>query len=158
MNDNKDLIKTFYDAFSKLDFRTMQSCYNDNPIFNDPVFGILQGDEVKAMWEMLCKNARDFSLQYSSIEVDGEYATCNWTATYAFSKTGRRVINNVKAHLRIQNNKISEHTDEFDLYKWSRQALGLTGTLLGWSGYLKNKIRFDAKSRLKSFMESNNKL
>jgi len=152
MNENEELIQTFYDAFARLDYKTMQSCYSDDPVFNDPVFGILQGDEVRAMWEMLCKNAKDFSLQYSLIEIDGEYGTCNWTATYTFSKTGRRVVNKVKAHMRIQNGKITEHTDEFDIYKWSRQALGLPGVLLGWSGYLKNKIRYDAKSRLQKFM------
>jgi ketosteroid isomerase-like protein len=152
MNDSKQLIQTFYSAFARLDYKTMQGCYNDDPIFNDPVFGILQGDEVRAMWEMLCRNARDFSLQYSAIENDGEYATCNWNAAYTFSKTGRRVLNKVKAHMRIQNGKITEHTDEFDLYKWSRQALGLPGILLGWSGYLKNKIRDDARSKLQKFM------
>ena len=132
----------------------MQNCYTADPIFNDPVFGILQGDEVKAMWEMLCKNAKDFSLHYDKTEIDGEYGTCKWTATYTFSKTGRRVVNKVKAHMRIENGKITEHTDEFDIYKWSRQALGLPGILLGWSGYLKNKIRYDAKKRLYSFMKS----
>ncbi len=152
MNDNEELIRTFYDAFARLDYKTMQSCYSDDPIFNDPVFGVLQNDEVRAMWEMLCKNAKDFSLQYSLIEVDGEYGTCNWTASYTFSKTGRRVINKVKAHLRIKNGKITEHTDEFDIYKWSRQALGLPGVLLGWSGYLKNKIRYDARTRLQEFI------
>ena len=154
MNDNEELMQTFYDAFARLDYKTMQECYSANPIFNDPVFGVLQGDEVRAMWEMLCKNAKDFFLQYSLIEVDGEYGTCNWTASYTFSKTGRKVVNKVKAHLRIQNGKITEHTDEFDIYKWSRQALGLPGTLLGWSGYLKNKIRYDAKSRLHRFMKT----
>ena len=152
MNENEELIQRFYDAFARLDYKTMQNCYSEDPIFNDPVFGILQGDEVRAMWEMLCKNAKDFSLQYSLIEIDGEYGTCNWTATYTFSKTGRRVVNKVKAHMRIQNGKITEHTDEFDIYKWSRQALGLPGVLLGWNGYLKNKIRYDAKSRLQKFM------
>jgi len=155
MNDNRKLMQTFYEAFARLDYKTMQSCYSDDPVFNDPVFGILQGDEVKAMWEMLCKNAKDFSLQYSSIDVDSEYGTCNWTASYTFSKTGRRVVNKVKAHMRIQNEKIIEHTDEFDIYKWSRQALGLPGILLGWSGYIKNKIRYDVRNRLQKFMEKN---
>ncbi len=153
MNNNEELIQTFYNAFSRLDYTTMQNCYLANPVFNDPVFGILQGDEVKAMWEMLCKNAKDFSLHTDKIIVDGEYGTCNWTATYTFSKTGRRVVNKVKAHMRIENGKIAEHTDEFDIYKWSRQALGLPGILLGWSGYLKNKIRQEAKSKLKKFMD-----
>ena len=152
MNNNEELIQKLYDAFARLDYATMQNCYAANPIFNDPVFGILQGEEVNAMWEMLCKNAKNFSLHADKIEVDGEYGTCNWEASYTFSKTGRRVVNKVKAHMRIENGKITEHTDEFDIYKWSRQALGLPGVLLGRSGYLKNKIRSDAKAKLYRFM------
>ena len=156
MNNNEELIQTFYDAFARLDYATMQNCYAADPIFNDPVFGVLQGSEAGCMWEMLCKNAIDFSLQAGKIEVDGEYGTCDWTATYTFSKSGRRVVNKVKAHMRIENGKITEHTDEFDIYKWSRQALGLPGVLLGWSGYLKNKIRYDAKKKLQLFMDKSN--
>jgi len=156
MDNNEKVIQIFYNAFAALDFVTMQNCYSIDPVFNDPVFGVLQGEEVKTMWEMLCKSATDFSLTYNDIKFDGEYATCNWTAFYTFSKTGRRVVNNVKAHMRIQNEKITEHTDEFDIYKWSRQALGLPGILLGWSGYLKNKIRYDARNKLTAF--ANNKV
>jgi ketosteroid isomerase-like protein len=153
-NENEQLVNDFYKAFQSLDYKFMQSCYSANPIFNDPVFGILQGKEVGCMWEMLCRNAKNFSLEFGSIEVDDEYTTCKWVATYTFSKTGRRVVNKVKAFMRIQNGKITEHTDEFDLYRWSRQALGLPGILLGWSGYLKNKIRHDARGRLEVFMSS----
>ena len=152
MNNNEELIQTFYSAFARLDYTTMQSCYAHDPIFNDPVFGILQGEEVKAMWEMLCKSATDFNLHADKIMIDGEYGTCNWVATYTFSKTGKRVVNNVKAHMRIENEKITEHTDEYDIYKWSRQALGLPGILLGWSGYLKKKMRSDARKKLEHFM------
>ena len=123
MNNNEELVQTFYDAFARLGYSTMQHCYASDPIFNDPVFGVLQGEEPCAMWEMLCTTAKNFSLSFEKIETDGEYATCNWTAIYTFSKTGRRVINKVKAHMRIENGKITEHTDEFDIYKWSRQAL-----------------------------------
>ena len=154
MNNNEELIQTFYDAFARLDHETMNNCYSPDPIFNDPVFGILQGEEVRAMWEMLCKSATDLTLHAERIMVDGEYGTCNWTATYTFSKTGRKVVNHVKAHMRIENDKITEHTDEFDIYKWSRQALGLPGILLGWSGYLKNKIRSDARKKLQHFMNN----
>jgi ketosteroid isomerase-like protein len=153
MNINEEVIQKFYSAFAKLDHVTMQDCYADDAIFNDPVFGILQGDEVKCMWEMLCKKAKEFSLQFNSIQSDEEYGTCEWTAKYRFSKTGRKVVNKVKAHLRFRDRRIIEHTDEFDIYKWSRQALGLSGVLLGWSGYLKNKIRYDAKRSLQKFME-----
>lgn len=134
----------------------MQSYYSDDIIFNDPAFGILEGPEAKAMWEMLCKNAKNFSLSFSNIQLlDEEYATCDWIANYTFSKTGRKVTNKIKAHMRLQDGMIIEHTDQFDIWKWSRQALGLPGILLGWSGYLKNKIRNNARKNLQKFMETN---
>lgn len=154
MDNNEEIIRRFYTAFQQLDYKTMQDCYSEHPIFNDQVFGILEGEEVGAMWEMLCKNARDFSLEFSNIKMlDEEYATCNWTAKYTFSKTGRKVVNRIKAHMRIQDGKIIEHTDQFDLWKWSRQALGLPGLLLGWSGFMKNRIRLNARKNLERFME-----
>jgi|GEM_PF-4737977 len=60
MNGNEALINRFYTAFQQLDYKTMQDCYQDDAVFSDPVFGLLQGREVKAMWEMLCKNAKTF--------------------------------------------------------------------------------------------------
>ena len=153
MNTNEELVQTFYDAFARLDHATMNDCYSSDPVFNDPVFGLLQGDEVKAMWEMLCKSAKDLNLQAGSIVVDGEYVTCNWTARYTFSKTGRKVVNEVKAYIRLQNGKITEHSDDFNLYKWSRQAFGHSGILLGWSGYMKNKIHSQARDKLAKYME-----
>src|SRR5450432_2969903 len=103
MSSNEQIIQRFYSAFQKLDYKTMQDCYSDEPVFSDPVFGLLQGNEVKAMWEMLCKSAKNFSLSFSNIQLlDEEYATCHWVATYTFSKTGRNVVNNIKAHMRIQ--------------------------------------------------------
>jgi ketosteroid isomerase-like protein len=155
MNGNEQLIKRFYTAFQRTDYATMQDCYSEDAIFNDPAFGILTDGRVKDMWEMLCKNARDFSLTFGDIELlDEEYATCKWTARYTFSKTGRPVVNAIKAYMRIQNGKITEHTDHFDIWKWSRQALGLPGVLLGWSGFMKSKIRNNAIANLNKFVAS----
>ncbi|MEO5594183.1 MAG: nuclear transport factor 2 family protein [Chitinophagaceae bacterium] len=154
MNGNEQLISRFYTAFQQLDYKTMQDCYSDDAVFSDPAFGLLQDKEVKAMWEMLCKNAKNFSLTFSNIQLlDEEYATCDWIATYTFSKTGRNVINHIKAHMRIENEKITEHTDKFDLWKWSRQALGMPGLLLGWSNFIQGKIHRNAKKSLEKFMD-----
>jgi ketosteroid isomerase-like protein len=153
MAGNEQIVQRFYTAFQQLDYATMQDCYSEKAIFNDPVFGILQGDEVSSMWEMLCKNARDFSLVFSNIQMlDVEYTTCNWVATYTFSATGRKVVNKIKAHMRIQEGKITEHSDKFDLWKWSRQALGIPGLLFGWSNFIQNKVHKTARKNLEKFM------
>ncbi|MEP7278741.1 MAG: nuclear transport factor 2 family protein [Bacteroidota bacterium] len=156
MNGNEQLIKRFYTAFQALDYATMQDCYSKEAVFSDAVFGLLQAPELRAMWEMLCKNAKDFSLRFSDIcLLDEEYATCRWIASYTFSATGRRVVNDVKAYMRIENGRITEHTDKFDLWKWSRQALGLSGLLLGWNGFIQNKVHRNARKRLDAFMLAN---
>ena len=157
MSINEQLISRFYSAFQKLDYKTMQDCYSDNAVFNDPVFGLLQGNEVKAMWEMLCKNAKDFSLTYSDIELlDEEYATCKWVAKYTFSKTGNRVINNIKAFIKIKDGKIVEHSDAFRLSTWIGQALGWKGILFGWTGVMKRAIQKQARKNLDSYMQKSN--
>lgn len=156
MSQNTEIITKFYSAFQKLDHETMNSCYSDDIVFNDPVFGLLRGDEVKYMWEMLCNNAKDFSLTFSNIELlDEEYATCNWVASYTFSKTGRRVVNHIKAYMLLRDGKIIEHSDAFKLGKWAVQALGLKGVLISWSGYLKKKLQQNARKNLKRFIEKN---
>jgi ketosteroid isomerase-like protein len=157
MQSNTETITRFYTAFQKLDYQTMNSCYSDDIVFNDPAFGILRGDEARSMWEMLCKNAKEFSLTFSNIQLlDEEYATCNWVATYTFSKTGRRVVNNIKAHMLLKDGKIIEHSDGFKLSKWAAQALGFKGVLLGWTGFMKRKIQQNARKNLIAFIEKKN--
>lgn len=157
MQTNEEVITRFYTAFQKLDHQKMNSCYSDDIVFNDPAFGLLRGDEAKCMWEMLCKNAKDFSLTFSNIQLlDEEYATCNWIATYTFSKTGRKVVNNIKAFMKLKDGKIIEHSDAFKLSKWAAQALGFKGVLLGWTGFMKRKIQNNARKNLIAFIEKKN--
>lgn len=154
MNENQQLVTRFYAAFQRRDYKAMQECYHDEAVFYDPVFEDLNAAEVKDMWEMLCKGAKDFSLEYSEIKADEEYGTCKWVAQYTFSQSGRKVVNQIKAHFKFYEGKIVEHTDDFDLWKWSRQALGLPGWVLGWSAFLQNKIRKKAQDSLAKYMSS----
>ena len=157
MNNNKQTIERFYIAFQQLDYKAMQQCYSDDIIFSDPVFLLLKGEEVRAMWEMLCKNARDFSLSFSDIElIDEEYATCSWVASYTFSKTGNKVVNNVKAFMKLKDGKIIEHSDGFRLSTWAAQALGWKGVLFGWTGFMKRGIQKNARKNLAYYMQSKN--
>jgi hypothetical protein len=154
MQSNKEVIGKFYAAFQKLDWLGMISCYHDEVFFYDPVFENLEAGQVRSMWQMLCHQAKDFSLTYKDIRADKEYGSCKWTATYTFSRTGRKVVNHVKANFRFQNGKIIEHMDDFDLWKWSRQALGISGWVLGWSPVIKKRIRKMARGNLGKFMKS----
>lgn len=153
MSPNEQLIAKFYTAFQQKDYKTMNSCYSDDIVFFDPAFDLLRGDEVRYMWEMLCTNAKDFSLTFDTISArDHEYYTCNWVATYTFSQTGRKVVNRVKAFMRISNGKIIEHSDGFSLHKWSSQALGFIGQLFGWNSFFQKRIKNKARKSLLKFI------
>ena len=155
MDTNEALINKFYSAFQQKDYRTMNSCYSDDIVFYDPAFELLRGNEAKSMWEMLCKNATNFSLTYGNItKLDDEYYTCDWVATYTFSKTGRKVVNSIKANMRFANGEIVEHSDAFSLHKWSSQALGFAGKLFGWNSFFQRKIKNQAKRNLLKFMQA----
>ena len=157
MSGNKQIIEKFYSAFQQLDYRGMQNCYSDDIVFSDPVFLLLRGNEAKAMWETLYKSARDFSLSFSEIElIDHEYATCSWTASYTFSRTGRKVVNHIKAFMRLKDGKIIEHSDGFRLSTWAAQALGWKGVLFGWTGFMKRGIQKNARKSLAYFIQSKN--
>ena len=154
MTANKEIISRFYSAFQKRDYQTMNDCYSEDIVFSDPVFMVLKGDEVRAMWEMLCKNAKDFSLTFSDIELlDEEYATCKWVATYTFSKTGRKVVNKIKAYMKFYDGKIIEHSDAFRLSTWIGQALGWKGVWFGWTGFMKRAVQKNARKNLMKFIE-----
>lgn len=155
MNTNEQVIHRFYSAFQRQDYGVMQSCYHPEAVFSDPVFGLLDYEATKAMWEMLCKRAHDLRIAYGNIHLlDEEYATCDWEAQYIFSKTGRRVNNQIRAHMRFRDGQIIEHSDAFAIYRWTRQAFGLRGWLLGWTAFMHRRIQAQARAGLEHFMNS----
>lgn len=148
-----EIIKTFYSAFQRKDYTTMQSLYHDDATFSDPVFPALNAREVRSMWEMLLTSPTDLRIEYSDINGSGRAGSCHWEAWYLFSKTNRRVHNRIDSTFEFRDGKIIRQTDHFNFWRWSRQALGLSGLLLGWSPFLKNKVRSTARSRLNHFMQ-----
>ena len=154
MNSNKQLIEEFYAAFAIQNSKTMARCYHKEIQFKDPAFGILKGTEVSDMWKMLLERSKgNIKIEFYNVEANENIGSATWIATYNFSKTNRKVINTIKASFKFKDGLIFKHTDYFDLWKWSRQALGWKGHLLGWTGFMKKKIREQAKNSLKTYQE-----
>jgi len=130
----------------------MQDCYANNATFSDPVFENLNAAEVRAMWQMLITRATDLALEFKNVAADETSGSAEWTAVYTFSATGKKVINKIKANFVFENGKIKEHKDSFDFYKWAKQALGFKGLLLGWTSFLHNKVKQQARNNLIKFM------
>ena len=151
---NSALITRFYEAFAQLDAEAMSACYTDDVLFSDPVFGELRGRQAGDMWRMLTSRAKDFSVVFDQVRADDRSGSAHWVATYLFSQTGRTVVNDIQARFVFRDGLIWEHHDHFDLWRWSRQALGAKGLLLGWTPMVQNAIRGQAQKGLKTFTES----
>ncbi|MFN8336830.1 MAG: nuclear transport factor 2 family protein [Cyclobacteriaceae bacterium] len=147
------LITEFYAAFARHDSAGMTACYHDEIEFHDPVFGKLKGIQAKAMWQMLLERSKgNLKIVFSDVKASGSSGSAHWEAFYPFSKTGRKVHNIIDAAFEFRDGKIIKHHDHFDLYRWSRQAFGVTGTLLGFTPFFKNKVRKIAQDSLKTYL------
>lgn len=151
---SKQTLEKFYTAFKNLDAQKMAECYHKDAVFNDPAFNNLNHDEVCAMWAMLIeRSGGQLEITFDSIIGDDEMAQCIWEADYEFSKTGNPVHNVIHATMEFKDGLIIRHTDEFNFWRWSKMALGTPGALLGWTPFLKNKVRKLAMGSLKKYMQ-----
>ena len=148
---NKLLIERFYAAFGEGDGEAMAACYAPEAHFADPVFPDLHGSEPGKMWRMLTSSSDDLRIELLEHDADDATGTAHWRAHYTFSQTGRPVVNDVRATFRFENGQIVDHHDDFDFPRWSRQALGAPGLLLGWTPFLRSKVRRMAAGRLAQF-------
>ncbi|WP_405202237.1 nuclear transport factor 2 family protein [Dokdonia sp. LLG6352-1] len=150
-------IETFYKSFQEGNASGMTACYHDNIVFSDPAFGELQGNRAKAMWHMLIERSNGaMTIDYSDVQVSGNTATAKWTAHYTYGPKKRKVVNHVQAAFELQDGKIIAHHDTFDMYTWSKQALGTPGLLLGWTGFMGKKIQQKTNGLLDGYIKRNN--
>ena len=158
MHPNQQTIDTFYRAFAQLDAKTMAGCYADDVTFDDEVFSLKGKREVQGMWSMLCeatkaKGADVWKLSYRDVAADADTGSAHWDAHYRFSATGRIVDNAIDAKFKFNpQGFIVRHEDSFDFWKWSRQALGAPGALLGWTPVIRGKVRGQAGRNLQKFI------
>jgi ketosteroid isomerase-like protein len=151
---NTLLIEHFYAAFAAGDGEEMASCYAPGAHFADPVFPDLRGSEPGEMWRMLTATAGDLRIELLEHEADETGGTAHWRAHHTFSQSGRPVVNDVQAAFRFESGMIADHHDDFDFNRWSRQALGPVGLLIGWTPLVRSKVRRMAAGRLARFNQT----
>ncbi len=148
------VVAQLYDAFRRRDGAGMQACYAPDATFRDPVFDLAGADRIGGMWRMLLAGGGDLTVEVSDVAEDDVAGTARWTADYTFSRTGRRVHNVVHATFVLRDGRIERHRDDFDLWRWSRQALGPTGVVLGWSPVVRRRVQDTARRALDRFLEN----
>ena len=154
MHPNKQLLHDFYGAFARRDGAAMQRAYAPDAHFEDAVFTLDGADRVGGMWRMLCERGADLRVEASRIEADDERGSAHWDAWYTFSATGRKVLNRIDATFRFRDGRIAFHRDAFPFWRWSRQALGPAGLLLGWTPFVRAKVRRTAAANLDAYLAS----
>lgn len=148
--NNRALIERFYRAFQQRDGAAMAACYRADAKFRDPVFE-LEGERIGKMWTMLCSRGADLRVEFANVTADADRGSADWQAWYTFKSTGRPVHNIIHANFRFADDLILEHTDDFDFWRWSRQALGPAGLLLGWTPMVRAKVQREAARALEQF-------
>jgi ketosteroid isomerase-like protein len=153
MHRHEQLIRQFYADFANRDAEAMARCYHADIVFSDPAFPRLTGREASDMWRMLIARGKDLELTLVSASANDAGGQATWEARYTFSQTGRVVVNRIDAMFAFRDGLIVRHVDRFDFWKWSRQALGLPGALLGWSWPMKALVRKKAAASLLAYRE-----
>jgi ketosteroid isomerase-like protein len=153
MHPNAETIRQFYTAFQHRNGHEMAGYYHRDIHFSDEVFTNLRGPAAGAMWRMLLERAGDLRIEFSDVEADDRSGHAHWEAWYTFTKTGRPVHNVIDAKFEFRNGKIVRHRDVFSFWRWSRQALGPLGLMLGWSPMVKKRARREAAKSLQRFVQ-----
>jgi ketosteroid isomerase-like protein len=149
--DNAKVIRDLYDALDRRDGESMAKLYAPDARFKDPAFGTLTGEEAGDMWRMLTSRSDDLRVELAEHSTEGDEGTARWIARYTFTRTGRPVVNDVRARFRFRGGLITEHEDSFSLTGWTRQALGgPAGMVMGYPP-LNQLLRRRARSDLERF-------
>lgn len=158
---SRQTIERLYNALANLDAASMEACYAENARFDDEVFTLAGRRQIGAMWRMLCSDARlrgigQWKLELGDIRTSASKGRVHWEVHYRFGRRERQVHNRVEAKFDFdEQGLIVRHRDRFDFWRWTRQALGLQGWLLGWSPRLRERVRLRAARQLQHYMEKN---
>lgn len=158
MHPNEATIQRLYTAFAALDAHAMTACYAPAACFDDPGFRLNGRRQIAGMWHMLCDAARsnareDWQLNFKEVQANALSGQAQWEVQYQFSRTHRRVHNRVTSRFSFTpHGLIESQVDEFDLWRWSRQAIGLGGYVLGWTPFFRQQMRRQTHAALAQYM------
>lgn len=150
----RDSVERFYTAFAARDADGMIAEYAPDVVFEDPVFGVLRGNDACDMWRMLCAGAEDLAVSHHITGEEGNRVHARWVANYTFGPSGRQVTNRIETLMTFSGEKIIDHRDQFSLWAWTAQALGPIGRSFGWTPSLQRRVRADASRGLRRYQAS----
>jgi ketosteroid isomerase-like protein len=152
--EQDNLPGTFFEAFKERDFNKMKDCYSSDIAYFDPIYNMLKGKEVMLMWKLRYAGLDSFSLQWKNITDAGDgYFTVEYSIHYNSPNSGKPIIENRKAYLRIIDDKITEHSDGFSMHELCKQEFGFSGWLIGWNRMYQNRIKLNERKKLLNLLQ-----
>jgi hypothetical protein len=86
------------------------------------------------------------------VKADDATGSAHWEPRYTFSVTGRKVHNLIDAQFTFRDGLIVTHTDSFNLWRWSRMALGPKAVVLGWTPFVQKAIKSEARRNFEGWL------
>ena len=152
----KDIIESFFKALQNRDFKKMESCYDRNIQYFDPLYGFLKKNEVMYMWKLFYLPLQEFNMSFENMKDEGEgYYSIQYEFSFFNQHVNRQLTRKIKSHIRIVNGLIAEQSNAFRIHEWCKQENGIIGVLIGWNKYYQNKIKLRARRLLFNSIDTN---
>ncbi|KAH8923203.1 hypothetical protein BT69DRAFT_1262631 [Atractiella rhizophila] len=155
-DEQQKTIEKYQSSHASLDWEGMSSCLSPTYTFSDPAFPDLDERMSKGMWCMFLEN-RETNKMVVKCGPATKTGENTWEYDYSvdYVLNSRPILNHMHATLTLSpsTNLITKQVDHFDFYAWARQALGVSGYLLGWTEMVKGQVRTRAKGRLEGFLK-----
>lgn len=158
----------FFTALAVRDTQGMLNCYAHGVQFEDPVFKLSGEREIMGMWALLFghegssgehkgKGQRDesnvWTVVFDTVKTRHNHGSVRWEATFRYAPTGRVVHNGVYSQFHFdEDGLILSQRDNFDFWRWARQAYGLVGMMMGWTPLMWDHAREQAEVSLQEVL------
>ena len=142
-------IDAYFTAFVERDFNKMKSFYHQEVSYFDPLCGYLNGLQVVSMFEVIYGCLNDFKLEETAVRDQGDgYFIIDFIVFYTSLKTGNKIALNIKAFLKLEDQKITEQSHGYSLHNLFKQEYGFAGWLLGWNRFYQNRIKIQTRKKI----------
>lgn len=145
----KETIENFMNCFKKHDVSGMCRNYGSDIIYFDPLADLLKENEVRARWILFFEDASDCEITCEEIVEEGDgYYTCKWTASFTHSESNRKVNLHSKGNFKVENNRITEHSEAFSLHQYCTQVYGTVAYVIGWNSLYQRARKNEFRRRI----------
>lgn len=153
MSKKIEIVKEFYEALNKRDYKIVNGLYHSEAKYRDEIFDF-NGIEIHALWYNATLPEMDISVKLESIREEGDKVITEWEMRYTLDIIKRRINLKEKGVFEFKDEKIYRHTDTYDFWAWCTQAFGAIGRVMGWSNWLRNRVRNQARKSVLTHLYS----